>query len=55
MITNSRSFTCLLKEIDEQEEQNIVGSHLQGVKVTRQAASNLDQVTEEEPKRIDQS
>jgi hypothetical protein len=32
---NNRSFTCLLKEIDEEEEKNLVGSLPGGSKVTR--------------------
>jgi hypothetical protein len=36
MISNSRSFTCLLKEIDENEEQNIAGSLPQNGKLGRE-------------------
>jgi hypothetical protein len=43
-IQNSKSFTCLLKEIDEEEEKNLVGS-IPGGKVGRPL---LDQVIENE-------
>jgi hypothetical protein len=32
---NNRSFTCLLKEIDEEEEKNIVGSLPGGSRLNR--------------------
>lgn len=38
---NSRSFTCLLKEIDEEEEKNIVGS-IPGGELTRINQNNFD-------------
>ena len=49
---NSRSFTCLLKEIDEDEEKNIVGS-VPGSKVGRiHAGSTLALVPEEESNMV---
>ena len=33
---NNRSFTCLLKEIDEEEEKNIVGSIPGGSRLNRE-------------------
>lgn len=48
MISNSKSFTCLLKEIDEEDEKHIAGSLPAAGKVGRPEPANLDHITEQE-------